>query len=495
MSLTKVYYPMTNPLGYSTEGNNYGIIGAFPRTCSVMLIGDSITEGTGASSYTNSYAWLFGRSMMNSSNEGLYEDTGIGYHRVLPFSQYLQTPGITTTGSYVAAGIWQSQLSLTVGQKITLTKRELYSLGIVYDATASAGATFTFSLNGRVMSTITAAGSGPVFENRVLTTYGISTKFTDTIEITCTAGTLQVISIHDYKYSVVNDMIMYVGGKSGYAYQDYNTTTAMDELAYHMNLQRSANDKVLICNLGTNNMYNASKAVSPASLIANINTLVTGMRSRCSNLQVAIAVPPKSNESLFPMILPYTWEEYAEAIINYAFSNGITLIRHDKSALNGGAYTTDGLHPNDIGHKIFCETTCEALRVKYDAYWKNQDFSEAQSIPMTRSDALVTMNGTWGTYSGVLGFTPQVSKVNGNLLLSGVAIPNGSVSTTIGNLPAGFRPSAQDRYVHVATNVSTGTPGSAVLKIAITGDLVLNAVPTTDVSLDGVCIPEFKFLW
>lgn len=483
-------------LGTPKQENNYGLIGGFPRTCSVLMIGDSITAGTGASLFTNSYGWLVARSLMNASDRGIFYDWGIGYHRILNIANLLSTPGVTTTGSANVSGVWGARLNLTVGQSMTFSLREIKTFDVLYDASASAGATFTISLNGTVVKTVVVSGSGlkSTFPT-VLKSFNLATRLTDVITITSTVATTQICGAMDLKNGTVNDMLMYVAGQSGYAYQDYNTTPAMDELAFYLNNLRTTNDKVLVCNLGTNNMYNAGKALSPSATITAIDTFVTGMKSRCTNLQIAIAVPPKSNESLFPMILSNKYEEYVRAIVSYGIKNNLVLIRHDLSALSSGAFYSDGLHPNDIGHKIFAETVLDTMKVKYDAYFKAIDFTPSDYLPLMRQDNAVAMTSTWGGYGALPGFAARSHLVNGMVTLSGVVIPNGSGSTQIGTLSGAFTPDSQDRYFLVPTNVSGGTKGTATIVINhSTGTLVISAIPTNDVVLDGISFPANKFI-
>jgi hypothetical protein len=484
---------LTPSLGTPKSENNYGLVGAFPRTCSVMVVGDSITAGTGVSSYPNSVGWLVGRSLMNSSDRGVFNDWGIGYHRILNANSFLQSTGVTTTGISLAAGVFGSRIQITPGQSLTLTLREVKSFDVIYDASTSSGS-FDIKLNGTTIRTVAVVGTG------LKTTFPTSaktgsfmTRLGDTLSVQCTAGSLQICGIMDLKNSTVNDMLAYVGAQAGYAYQDYNTAAAMDELAFYLNNLRTANDKALVMAIGTNNLYNATKALSPTAMIAAITTFVTGMQSRCTNLQIAISVPPKSNESLFPMILAFKYEDYVRAIVSYALRNNLVLIRHDLGGLNDGTYYSDGLHPNDVGAKIFAQTICQAMRIKYDVYFKNTDFALSDYLTELRTDIAITPVSTWAAFGGLTSFQPRAHAVAGVCYLSGNFQRNGSVSLTIGNLPAAFRPDTQDRYFSIAKDVA-GAGGQANLKIAATGDLALLALPVDNVSLDGISFPLQKFI-
>lgn len=494
--------------GTPADNNNTGSTTLFPRgtasglttyggTC-MLVIGDSITQGTGVTSQVNSWGWLFGRSIMNHCNEGVFGDSGYGYAHHLQWLLGANLPGVSTTGSLVAAGVWGSRLQLTVGQSLNYTLKEIKSLDVIYDATASAGCTFVIKLNGATVSTVVVAGSGLKVTTfpTILKANNILTRLTDTITITSTVGTLQIASVIDQKNSDENACNLSVGGQSGYGYQDYTSSGNMDELAFYLNSPVPGTNKILVCQLGTNNMYNAGKALSPAATVTQIQTLLTGMVARCSGMQFVISVPPKSVEATFPMILTqYKYEDYVKAIVSFAVSNNVTLLRNDQSVLNTGAYYADGLHPNDTGASIMAGVATKTFGVKFDPWFKSVNFTLDQYLTQVRTDVAIPMNSTWGPFGALAGFAARAHLVAGNLILSGVLIPNGAVSAQIGALPAGFIPDTQDRYVVLNKNVSGGALGTTRLKVDhSTGALTLDAVPTNDVSLDGVCIPLYKFI-
>ena len=492
---------LASEVGTALTENNSGVVGSFPRSASILVIGDSITEGTGVSSYTNSWSWLFGRSVMNAADEGIYRDSGFGYHSILNFRNIQNSPGVTTNGTISSNGVMGSRLLLTAStQSIQYIDREVTAMSVYYNASASSGQ-FAIKLNGATVSTITVSGSGIVSTGFVmLKANSALTRLTDTITVVPVgSGVVELCSVILAKNSIANPCIVSVAALSGTTYQNWNTSPDIAELATYLNSTvelGGSQTKLIICQLGTNSMYNATNATSPATMITNIQTLLSGIIAACSNVQIAISVPPKSNESLFPMILSqYKYEDYVKALVSYGIKNNITLIRHDLGALPSGAYYADGLHPNTVGATIFAQTTLKYLGVKFDGYFKSTATSLYDYITFVRTDAVIPMNSTWGPLGAAAANAARAHLVAGNLVLSGILIPNGSGSTQIGALPAGYIPDSQDRNVVVATNSSGGTKGTTTLNIShTTGALILGAVPSTDVSLDGVCMPLNKFI-
>jgi len=493
---------LVSEAGVTNDANNEGATGGFQNASSMVIIGDSITGGTGASAYTSSYAWIVGRSVMNAANEGLYIDTGFARHNVLNTGG-AGTPGVTTTGASVGRGIWGNRLNLSGAQTLTLTLLEVISLDIVYDASNSSGS-FTIALNGTVVSTVAVSGSGfksTVFPTYLKPTYHLNTRLADVVTVAIVSGSLDLCAVIAVKNSPKNPCVLHIGGAAGFAYQDYTSAANITELAFYLNATAvfgGNQNKTLVCNLATNNIYNVSKALSPAATVAQIALLFSEISAVCNNLNFVISIPPKANEAIFPVILSqYKYEDYKRAILSYARANNFTLIRHDLSALSTGSYYADGLHPNDMGHRMFAAATLDALRIKYDTCWKTVEMGQEQYLCNIRLDAVITMNSTWGPFGGLAGFAARAHLVDGNILLSGVIIPNGSGSATIGTLPAGFIPDTQDRYVMARQNVSTGAASSSVTLLIshTTGQIIIQAaVPGTDLSLDGISFPMWKFI-
>lgn len=492
---------LVSQTGTMLTENNSGVIGAFPRDASILVIGDSITEGTGASVYANSWSWLAGRSIMNAADEGIFRDAGFGYHSILNMFRDLPlSPGVTCTGTLSTNGVMGQRVLLTSSaQGLQFTEREVTAVAVYYNASASSGQ-FNISLNGSPVSTVTVAGSGLVSTGFVfLKTNALLTRLSDLITVSPVgSGHVELCAVILAKNSVANACIMHVAALSGTTYQNWNTVPDIAELAFYLNATTElggSQTKVLVLNLGTNSMYNATNATSPAVMVTNLATLLTGLVGLCPNLQIAVSIPPKSNEAIFPVILTqYKYEDYRRALISYCVSGNITMIRHDLGALSSGAYYADGLHPNDPGHTIFAQTTLKALGVKFDGYFKSTATALQDYLTFLRTDAVIAMNSTWGAFSASTTYAGRAHIVAGDVRLSGVVIPNGSVSATVGTLPAGYQPDNGNRYFTVPTNVTGGTKGVARLTINSSGQLILDAVPTNDVALDGVAFPIYKYI-
>lgn len=451
---------------FAPQASDNGFKSTVQDQSAIMVLGDSITAATGAGGYTNGYSFQLARSIMNAIDNGFGNAPGYGWHSDLP--QALATfEGFASNGSIVAAGIANSRRSLAAGQTITVTQRAFNSVYVTYHGPSSSGS-LTIAKNGVTLSTQAVSGAG------LNTTAEVKDEFveSDTLTITATGGTVVVCNVLTLKTSAISPLV-YVSGWSGSAYQDYTTTGMLDEIGYHLNLLRGGQRKTLVLALGTNNIYNAGKALSPPALIAKISELITGVLARAPLTKFVLSVPPKADESIFPVISPgVAYQDYVDAIVEFAFANQHGLIRNDKSILSRSpAYYADGIHPNADGHRIMAQVFCESFGIKFNPY---------RRLALPFGSTVVPPIAPWGAFSGNPALTLHATKQGNVLTLSGILQPNGASSTDSATLPIGMRPVGRTCFLLGRDNV-----GPVLVSILPSG--VITA-PTTSswVSFEGV---------
>ena len=473
--------------------NQNGFSSAASSQCSFVLLGDSISESVGASSYVKGCAWMAARSLMNAGDLGWPNERTYGNHSVINMANAIASGVLSSTGTLVATGVVGSRVSLAAGQVLTLTGVATDYVDFVYDASASSGSV-QVKLNGTLMATKAISGTGlqNTFPTQLsnLTGVGVLTSETDVITFTSVSATVVITAVLAWRNSYTSPAA-YVIAKSGTAYQDYTTSTQMDEIAYYLNMYRSGSLNYLMFNLGTNNIYNATKSLTPAAMIAQISALITGINARCTSVRYAIAVPPRAYETTWPVIAGgYTYFDYVDAIVAFAKANGHALIRHDKSILGQGlnAFYYDGVHPNDIGHQIATRNICDVLEVPVNGNQKGAPgyiFPPAELANLLYGTSVnIAMNSTWRALSNNAAYTAKARLVGKVVYLSGAVEPNGSVSQVIGTLPAGYHPTARGTYIATRDNA-----GIANFLIDASGVITLStAVPSTWVSLENIVI-------
>lgn len=463
--------------GNSVNDNNVGIAGIINNGPQIVILGDSITEGSGASTLAAGYSYYSARSIMNASDQGYGSDRGFGYHSTVNASDCLSLGEFTTTGSLSATGLTGSRLSLTAGQTITITGKAIDYLDVIYDGAVSSG-NIVFALNGATYATV--ATSGAVLKTtaltRVLDSSGsnYSSLESDTFTITASAN-LVITTITALKASSGAPLV-FVAPQSGTSTADFTAAAKTAEIAFYLNFARSSAEKLLVLALGTNNIYNASKKTTPAQMVTDYAAIIAAVNILCTSVRYVIAIPPRAAEGTWPVQQAgYTHADYVLALEDFARTNNYTLARHDRSALSYGNLYADGLHPNAQGHRIMAKTLCDVIGVNVDAYLKTT--ADASSYTQTS----VPYNSTWRSFTNSSALRVVASKINNTITLSGIAEPNGSASATLGILPTGYRPIGRTCFY-----TGRSDAGAAVFSIDTSGNIILGAVPATWFSLEGI---------
>ena len=465
--------------GDSVNDNNVSIAGLHWNSSQIAILGDSITSGTGASSYKAGYSWEFARSLMNSVNNGFDYDPGFGYHTIVNLQDAVSAGELTTTGSVSATGLVGSRISLAAGQSITITGKNVANIDVIYDGAVSSG-NIVFALNGTTYATKATSGAvlNTTFPTNIIASNGTAgfISESDTVTITASAN-LVVTGIVALKTSS-GGPLLFVASQSGTTFGDFTAAAKITELAFYLNFARSTNEKLLVFALGTNSIYSAGKATTPAQMITDLQTIITGISAACTNVRYAIRIPPRAAEGTWPIITSgYTHADYVLAFEDFARTNNYTLIRSNMSALSYAHMYADGLHPDTAGHRVEAKTWCDLFGINFNPYLKS-----AVNDGQFNNQVDATYNSTWRSFLNSTANRIVATKTGNTVLLSGIAEPNASVSTTVGTLPAGFRPSGRSCFY-----TGRSDAGAATFKIdSATGNLVLDAVPASWFSFEGI---------
>ncbi|WP_337240521.1 SGNH/GDSL hydrolase family protein [Proteus faecis] len=342
--------------------------------CSVMLIGDSITTGVGANNNTEKYTYNFFRSLFNMVDHGFGNDIGFGYETYIEMEQAIRTAGVTTTGSITRDGVVMSRLLLLNNEHVQITGRELAVIGCVYDGGSTTG-NIEISVNGSIIKTITTnKTSGLKDSGLVVLMDGFLCSESDVIKIKAIDGSVKITAINTFKTDIYNDNhivsspIAYVVSKSGWAYQDFISPEKVDEISFYANLYRGSTNKLFILNLGTNNIYNPSASKTPDEYISLLNTLILEIRKKVSRANFAIAVPLRADESKWNSEKG-EYFTYVNKILSYCKNNNHLAIRLDRTIMSlSGKFYTDGVHPDQSGHKFLAMKLCESLFIPFNPY-------------------------------------------------------------------------------------------------------------------------------
>ncbi|KHA77509.1 hypothetical protein NC77_17915 [Janthinobacterium lividum] len=468
--------------------HDFILSGLYPSN--FFLLGDSKTAGVGVSALTQQSSWLLSRSLINHQARGFGAASGFGYASRLDMENAVKEPGITSQGTLVNAGFVSSRLSLGVGQSIGITKREIAFVGLIVDADASAGASLQVSMNGvPVGPALLVSGSGIRYvRTQLLKTCSID----DVLTLTASGSSIQVCGIIAQRYSEKGCNVM-VAGKSGTAYQDFNSGSALAEIVAHCNIYGGGRPTLFAIALGTNLLYSSLKALSPNDAVLELGRLVDGIRAGVQLVKFLIEIPERADESAWPIIIAgYTYTDYVNAIVDFCEIRGFAMVRGDRSLNSTGRYYADKVHPNADGSRIRARSFCQALGVKYDPYFKgaaSDDLAYQAIFPrgINYFVAKPAFTAPWNNFSNSVPLGPSCQYYLNTLVFSGLIAPFGATGRTICkfDIPA----LAADRYFAASSN-------GGMTRLILTKDGFLKladgeVIPSTYISLDNVSLLVF----
>ena len=442
----------------------------------VIFLGDSIGNSQGATNYKFGYLYRFMRSLLNRAAGVGAKDQGFGYESYLNMSFGAALDGITHTGTVISgSGAADSRLQLTVGQYITITGRQAQSYDVFIDPAASSG-NIEFYLNGALYATDAVGAAISTFPTSPFLGGG-SIHPDDVVQIKAATGTVIVTGITTLREATAAPYVTSVC-RSGWGFDEFAVQARIDEVTNQVKLFKSGGPFTLFVMLGTNNIYNQGLRKSPADYITALNTLIGKYVAALNGLvNVVIQVPLKANETTFPPLTGYVYTDYVKAIVEYGSANNYPVIRFDRIGASD-AYYADGIHPNNAGHAAMAAKMCDQIGVPF-AYG---EFHQTPTLDHYR-EADIAYNAKYRSYTNNSTFQVRCHKQGRLLMMSGLAEPNGAISTdlVVGLVPIGFGPILTDIFTVADTN--TG-PAEVVIKRDRT--INVKSVPTGWISFTGV---------
>ncbi|MBG5922591.1 SGNH/GDSL hydrolase family protein [Providencia rettgeri] len=405
-------------------------------TASVVVVGDSITSGVGASTAEDKYVTKFMRSLWNHVDKGLGNDRSFNFESYIEIAQAIKHVGVTTTGTVLKNGVVESRLKLTDGQYIEFTLREIGYLDCIYEGDLTKG-DVDFYVNDKLVrsfTTLKTPGLHSSFPTALLG--GKLVGLSDKCRIVAKGGNVVISALLTLRQSA-RSPFCYVVSRSGWGFQSYLDPAKLTEIAFYLNYRNAANKKLLILNLGTNNIYNKDLAVNSDEYIALLDAFIAGIKARSSNVHFVIEVPARATSRW--TALKDNYELYVAKILEYCKSNKHLVTRFDRETMSlTGDYYDDGLHPNDDGHSMIAMSLCKTLGIQYNPYRRMTEISDPEYLRLLNRPT----SGKWLNVTESRSLNTQYKNTSENDL-------HLSVST-----------------VHIASNLS--------LKIFVDDDVVYN---------------------
>jgi lysophospholipase L1-like esterase len=307
-------------------------------TADIVTIGDSITEGSGATTDANRWA----RKLVDNNLRSLYQPIGITGGRgfeipwhtggTAAFDPWTNSGGTQLIDTGLALKAYQldssgDQMSATfIGTRIDVFWRRTTTGGTV-NVTIDGGAPTSINCNG-----VDTPGQHTSFS-------GLSDA-AHTIVIAWVSGTDIIEGVFVYRGDEASGIRLWSGGHGG-----WTAVAEGKDADWAQTLLAIPNLSTVIIELGINDR---TANTTPAVVVASLEAIVTTIRARVTADIVVWNMWQSSTAATYP------WTDYETIIKEWIHTDG-TINFFDGRARIGdspSALQADGLHPNDTGHTL-----------------------------------------------------------------------------------------------------------------------------------------------
>lgn len=315
---------------------------------SLTIVGDSITEGVGATLTARQYASRVRDAFLS------YMGGGYGYETITNFAA-LDGMTIAGTTSFGTKGPCKKSLIMQPNATITFT-RDIAYLDVFFHKTPTSGS-LEIRKNGTLMKTLNLSGTETA--NALSFPSSSWTSENTTYEIKCVGAQVELTGILTLK-SAANVMHINRIAVSGFSTSDYigaETLASLNAFGTFFAAQG-----VFVLGLGTNDIYSDTKAVTPKVFKQNLKTIITSLKSSNSKHAIVLTVPPKANENTWnPKLASY--DEYKKAVYELALEFKCPVADYSVIDFVGNGWYSDGVHPNNDGHFAMAKVLTKTLDI------------------------------------------------------------------------------------------------------------------------------------
>jgi lysophospholipase L1-like esterase len=151
-----------------------------------------------------------------------------------------------------------------------------------------------------------------------------------------------------------------VRAEPGYALSDLTEEREWQDV---LGLFSAGMPSVTVLHLGTNDIYNLSKAVEPEAFGANLRYIAEGL-GRDAETAVILTAPPRADERRY-RITKAPHSAYIETIYKTARELELPVVDYAGIDFVAEGLFEDGVHPNDRGHFRMAQVFCNALGIPF----------------------------------------------------------------------------------------------------------------------------------
>lgn len=340
--------------------------------CNVVCIGDSISEGQGATQADR--RWI---ARLRDNLRTRHQTTGLsgGGRGFL---------GAASTGEF--SFTWPATLAGSPTQGSTLgPKSQFVQLGasgqtITYSLTGDSadimwtqvpfGGTFSWRVDGGSATNVSTNGGAVV--DGMLTHISLGSSGAHTLVLAWVSGSSNIDGVIEYNGDYALGVQVHDAAHYGWQTGNWVTATAGGTTSPAKAIAQLSPAAIIIT-LGVNDQFSG---VTPATFQSNLTTIIAQLRAVVSAPSPAIILnmlPPRINQSSYT----YAWSQYVNAAWNIAssdtagptggslvsvidFTLGPTMMGAD-SDVHGGWASGDEVHPSDKGHSLIADTVAAFL--------------------------------------------------------------------------------------------------------------------------------------
>jgi lysophospholipase L1-like esterase len=329
--------------------------------CDILICGDSITEGEGATAVTNRWIDKFAQRMrLAFPVQGVAG--GAGY--IPPWYAFTLTGQAFTAAGYTAVDTTKGlgRRAITLGKNATdgagsLTITRKCTGFTVYSARAYTG--FDVIVDGGAPIS-SAQGSGLSVQGTAVT--GL-TSGTHTIQIVKTGAdgsSIPVQGVMFYDGDETKGIRVWDGSKSGTRAEQFAAASGAAGSDAWADMLNVAVTPDLVVMAWLTNDYTTKTA---AEYKANVQNFITLVRSKVSAVPIAL-MPPYERDTTSGV---EPWARYIEALAELAATNTNTALidlgeRIPKLSPDPVGLLVDGTHPNDKGYSLIADMVTGVIR-------------------------------------------------------------------------------------------------------------------------------------
>lgn len=349
-----------------------GVANRHYARCNIVCIGDSISEGQGATLVDRRWIARLRDNLRNRYQTTSLTGGGRGFLGAASSGTISFVWPTTIAGSPVQA--------TTLGPKGQFVQLSGAGQSITYNLVGDSadimwtqvpfGGTFSYSIDGGAAVNVSTNGGGIL--DGMLTHIVLGANGAHTLTLAWVSGSANIDGVVEYASDYTRGLQVHDAAHYGWQTSNWVSVTAGGAASPARAINQLSPSAIIIT-LGVNDQF---AGVPPATVQANLTTIISQLRAVATAPYPAIVLnmlPPRVNQSSYT----YPWSQYVAAAWNIAandtggpsgnsivtvmdFTLGPRMLGADTDVY-GGWPVGDEVHPSDKGHSLIADAVTSFL--------------------------------------------------------------------------------------------------------------------------------------